>query len=168
MVLQKSQFLSPNGNVHRDQGKYFGVPKKGQSNWKATLEEGQNHYRTWTKQYSCPYRSGDSPFHVCNLLCQVFQNVLDLCKITKGKRHLLYSTGWFKLWEELAFSRLNRPGSGHFSFMLGSAQGLNSHEARNGKRVMKINHVIWLYHFLGSFCMVSTFKEKYFLLEKKL
>lgn len=58
------------------------------------------------------------------------------------------------------------PKSGLFSIKLGSGQGSNASEAGDGKKVMKINHVMWPYLFLGSLYTVSTFKDKYFLLQQ--
>ena len=45
---------------------------------------------------------------------------------------------------------------------------LNACESRDGKKRMKINHVIWPYHFLGSLYMAFTFKDYYFLLQKNM
>lgn len=49
---------------------------------------------------------------------------------------------------------------------MGSEQGSKAHESRDGKKIMKIEDVIWLYHFLRSLYMAFTFKDKYFLLQK--
>lgn len=72
-----------------------------------------------------------------------------------------------ELQEELNCSK----SVGFFGFLgffikLGSGQGSNASKTRDGKKVMKINHVIWPYHFLGSLYTVSAFKDKYFLLQK--
>lgn len=53
-----------------------------------------------------------------------------------------------------------------FFIKLGSGQGSNASKTRDGKKVMKINHVIRPYHFLGSLYTVSAFKDKYFVLQK--
>lgn len=52
---------------------------------------------------------------------------------------------------KVGFNWANHPKTGFFfSIKLKSEQSSNVSEAREGKRVMKINHVIWSYHFLGS------------------
>ena len=49
---------------------------------------------------------------------------------------------------------------------MGSEQGSNAYESREGKKIMKIDDVIWLYRFLRSLYMAFAFKDKYFLLQK--
>lgn len=47
----------------------------------------------------------------------------------------------------------------------GSEQGSNASEARDGKKVMKIDHGIGLYHFPGSLYMVSPLQNNQVLLQ---
>ena len=95
---------------------------------------------------------------------QVFLNFPTLHEVPEDRAHLYSLLYLPNLQEELVFHWWVWTKSKLFLswFIICS----NAHESRDGKKRMKIDRVIWPYHFLGLLYMAFAFKDKYFLLQK--
>lgn len=160
----KGQSLSPKGNSQWPR-EVFWVPKKddlikrpsgSQEETKMLFLSIRAHHDLIPEIVAIVSVSLCAVYHIvlCNLLWPVFLNFPSPHKNLWRQRTSLYSSMSLKLQEKLIC-----PKSGGLCTKLGSGQGSNASEARDAKNVMKINHVIWPYRFLGSFYIVSVQRQ---------
>lgn len=146
--------------------------KEGQSEQRTTLDSEGVPRSTMISSSKlmvpCLYHASDT-YHtlLCNLLWKVFLNFLALCKIFEGRAHLYTPLHLSNYKKKLVFNWLSCPKPGLFFYQVGVWAKLKCIWGKETERKgMKINHVIWPYHFSRIALHVSTFKGKYFLLQK--